>query len=53
MVEITARYEGDLRCSAVHGPSKSTLLTDAPVDNHGREKPSRRPISSRPRFPRA
>jgi len=36
MVEITARYEGDLRCSAVHGPSKSTLLTDAPVDNHGR-----------------
>jgi len=36
MVEITARYEGDLRCSAVHGPSKSTILTDAPVDNHGR-----------------
>jgi putative redox protein len=36
MVEITARYEGDLRCSAVHGPSKTTILTDAPVDNHGK-----------------
>jgi len=36
MVEITARYEGALRCSAQHGPSKSTLLTDAPVDNHGK-----------------
>jgi uncharacterized OsmC-like protein len=36
MVEITARYEGALRCSAQHGPSKATLLTDAPVDNHGK-----------------
>ncbi len=36
MVEINAVYEGTLRCSAVHGPSGSSLETDAPVDNHGR-----------------
>jgi putative redox protein len=29
-------YEGDLRCSAVHGPSGSRFPTDAPVDNEGR-----------------
>ncbi len=36
MVEITVTYEGDLRCRAVHGPSGAELVTDAPVDNHGR-----------------
>jgi uncharacterized OsmC-like protein len=36
MVEVTARYEGDLRCAATHGPSKTTIFTDAPVDNHGK-----------------
>ena len=36
MVEITVRYEGELRCSARHGPSGTTLLTDAPIDNHGK-----------------
>lgn len=36
MVEIDTQYEGGLRCSAVHGPSGSRLLTDAPVDNLGR-----------------
>jgi putative redox protein len=36
MVEISVRYEGDLRCRAVHGPSGTELLTDAPVDNHGK-----------------
>ena len=36
MVEISAVYEGDYHCSANHGPSGSTLSTDAPTDNQGR-----------------
>ena len=36
MVEITMRYQGGLRCEATHGPSRSTVVTDAPVDNHGK-----------------
>ncbi len=36
MVEIQVTYEGELRCRAVHGPSGAELVTDAPVDNHGR-----------------
>lgn len=36
MVEIHARYEGDLHCSAQHGPSGSVLGTDAPSDNQGK-----------------
>ncbi|MEY3386543.1 MAG: hypothetical protein RIR53_1354 [Bacteroidota bacterium] len=36
MVEITLTYEGDLRTRAVHGPSATELITDAPVDNHGK-----------------
>lgn len=35
-VEITAVYEGQLRCRATHGPSGNTLVTDAPADNHGK-----------------
>jgi len=35
-VQIDCSYEGDLHCSAVHGPSGSTLSTDAPADNQGR-----------------
>lgn len=35
-VEITGKYTGDLRCEATHGPSGSTLTTDAPADNMGR-----------------
>jgi uncharacterized OsmC-like protein len=36
MVTITASYDGGLRCTATHGPSGQTLITDAPVDNHGK-----------------
>lgn len=36
MIEVNVTYEGELRCRAVHGPSGETLVTDAPVDNHGR-----------------
>src|ERR1041384_7180662 len=32
---ITARYDGDLSCTATHGPSGATLRTDAPKDNEG------------------
>lgn len=35
MVTITATYEGDLCCTATHGPSGATLSTDAPKDNAG------------------
>ena len=35
-VEIDITYTGNLRCAAVHGPSRNTLATDAPVDNGGR-----------------
>lgn len=36
MVTITSSYLGGLRCSASHGPSAQTLITDAPLDNHGK-----------------
>ena len=36
MVNISIRYTGDLHCAATHGPSKSELATDAPVDNNGK-----------------
>ena len=34
--EINIAYEGGLHCSAVHGPSRQSLTTDAPVDNGGK-----------------
>jgi uncharacterized OsmC-like protein len=36
MVKITGEYQGDLHCTAVHGPSGTVLSTDAPKDNQGR-----------------
>ena len=36
MVKVATGYEGGLRCRATHGPSGTALVTDAPVDNHGK-----------------
>lgn len=35
-VEIDVVYQGQLRSIATHGPSRTTLTTDAPIDNHGK-----------------
>lgn len=36
MVKVSINYEGGLRCAATHGPSGKAVVTDAPVDNHGK-----------------
>ena len=36
MVTIDVIYRGELRCTATHGPSRSELVTDAPLDNQGK-----------------
>lgn len=36
MVKSTITYEGELRCTAEHGPSGTAIHTDAPKDNHGK-----------------
>jgi uncharacterized OsmC-like protein len=36
MVEISVSYTGNLHCEANHGPSNSTISTDAPTDNRGK-----------------
>ena len=36
MVQVDVAYLGELRTELTHGPSGSTLRTDAPVDNCGR-----------------
>lgn len=35
-VEINARYDGNLRCTIMHGPSGVEIETDAPTDNFGK-----------------
>lgn len=35
MVTFTAEYLGGLKCRAVHGPSGSEMITDAPADIGG------------------
>jgi uncharacterized OsmC-like protein len=35
MVDMSVTYEGRLRCKLSHGPSGSTIETDAPKDNMG------------------
>ena len=35
-VEMTIAYTGELHCELEHGPSRTRLETDAPVDNMGR-----------------
>ncbi len=36
MVAIRIEYQGNLHCSATHGPSGAQLSTDAPLDNMGK-----------------
>jgi putative redox protein len=36
MVKIDISYLSDLQCKAVHGPSGTEIMTDAPVDNQGK-----------------
>jgi putative redox protein len=36
MTRIDSRYSGQLRCHSQHGPSGSTVETDAPTDNQGK-----------------
>jgi uncharacterized OsmC-like protein len=36
MVEMSLVYEGGLHTQALHGPSRATIETDAPVDNQGK-----------------
>jgi len=35
-IESKITYLGELRCEAEHGPSGSKIMTDAPIDNHGK-----------------
>ncbi|MEN7550194.1 OsmC family protein [Rapidithrix thailandica] len=36
MTTFNSSYQGNLRTKVQHNPSKGELITDAPVDNHGK-----------------
>lgn len=36
MVEMSVYYQGEKHCELKHGPSGTTISTDAPKDNNGR-----------------
>jgi putative redox protein len=36
MVTIQIKYDGGLRCTSTHSPSRTQLISDAPVDNMGK-----------------
>ena len=36
MANMKAKYLGNLRCECTHIASGTTIVTDAPVDNHGK-----------------
>jgi putative redox protein len=36
MITSTVQYDGDLRTTCTHVRSSSSIITDAPVDNHGK-----------------
>ena len=36
MIKMRVVYEGGLRCRLTHEPSGDEILTDAPIDNHGK-----------------
>ncbi len=36
MITSTVKYPGELRTEAVHVKSGTTIITDAPTDNHGK-----------------
>ncbi|MEP7077593.1 MAG: OsmC family protein [Chthoniobacterales bacterium] len=36
MVNISISYNGNLHCTATHGPSGTEIATDAPTDNQGK-----------------
>lgn len=35
-VKLNVEYLGDLQCEVKHGPSGTSFITDAPVDNRGK-----------------
>jgi putative redox protein len=36
MTKMSLKYSGNLRCEAIHDQSKTSLETDAPLDNKGK-----------------